>query len=519
MAGAAGAGLGVALVAAGPSLAADFSVTNLDDSGPGSLRSAIDQANASPDADRILFQSGLSGSIVLQTPLEVTETLNIEGPTDQGIAIDGDEQTGILIVGNQVGPVGFTVSDLTFQNGNSYDAPSGAITASDTDLFVEGVDFENNIGSAGGAIYAGYGSGVTVLRSTFSGNRGTVGGGIFLEDSAADVRYSTFSENQSIQGGGAIASYATPENSQLDIINSTMNRNSGGFVGGAIFGFAGQDAVGSLFINSSTISGNLTSGAGGGIGGSFADAEIKNSVVENNFAFYGPDLYSAIDEDPQLPGCGCYPETTFDTSFSFIGSTAGSKINSTVAGSNILNGGDALLGRLADNGGPTETMAIGPESPVVNQGGPILQRDQRGETRPVIYPGIPLSGAVGANGSDMGAYELQYVEPPPPIPPNGPFVILGSKPDRKTGTAVVSVKVPAPGEVTLVGYKRLKTVSKRASAKGVYRFRATPKGSLKKNLNKRGRARVVVRFNYNPDQGRTLAKGRMFPLFKGNKRK
>ena len=45
--------------------AATFTVTNLNDSGPGSLRQAILDANAAAGDDTIVFQSGLSGTITL----------------------------------------------------------------------------------------------------------------------------------------------------------------------------------------------------------------------------------------------------------------------------------------------------------------------------------------------------------------------------------------------------------------------------------------------------------------------
>ena len=45
-----------------------FTVTNLDDSGAGSLRQAIEDANANADADTITFQAGLTGTITVLPP-------------------------------------------------------------------------------------------------------------------------------------------------------------------------------------------------------------------------------------------------------------------------------------------------------------------------------------------------------------------------------------------------------------------------------------------------------------------
>src|SRR5262249_12683391 len=58
-----------------------FHVTTLADSGPGSLRAAVAQANAHPGADAIVFESGLAGTIALTGgELDVTDDLKINGP-------------------------------------------------------------------------------------------------------------------------------------------------------------------------------------------------------------------------------------------------------------------------------------------------------------------------------------------------------------------------------------------------------------------------------------------------------
>lgn len=524
-----GLGLGSAVVAAAPALAEDFTVTNLDQGGPGSLVYAIAQTNASSGPDRVLFQSGLTGTISPQFPLlTYGGDLEIVGPGADQITVQGDGTHPLVIVGNPSAPTpgAFTLSGLTLTGGDSN--YGGAIDATNTNVTVEGSVLDSNSANLGGAIYAGSNlyeepgrdGSITVRDTTISGNSGALGGGLAATGSVT-VSGSTFSRNKSIQGGGAIEMLGSETDSTLSIEQSTFNRNGSASSGGAIAVMSPQDGVDiDLDLSSSTISGNSAGFVGGGILGGFTNATITNSIVENNFAYYGPDIYSSNSEGPLPPGpedCGCY-DTDFQTSFSFIGDTSQALITSTVAGSNILDGGDALLNSLADNGGPTRTMAVGPDSPVVNKGSSPLLVDQRGEKRPVLYPDIPNSAAPGANGADMGAYELQYVAPQPPLPPNGPFVIIGSKPNRKQGTAIVSVKVPAAGRVDLLGFKQLKSTGRYFASKGTYRFKAVPKGKLLKRLNERGRARVLVRFRFNPDRGRTLVKGHLFPLFKGNRK-
>ena len=79
---AAGAGiaLGATLAATGSAQAADFTVTNLNDAGPGSLRQAVLDSEAASGPDRVLFQSGLTGTINLTSgELNISQGLEIVG--------------------------------------------------------------------------------------------------------------------------------------------------------------------------------------------------------------------------------------------------------------------------------------------------------------------------------------------------------------------------------------------------------------------------------------------------------
>ena len=509
-----GAGVGAAIAIAAPASAQEFAVTNLNDSGTGSLRAAIEDANTAPNPDQIRFQSTLSGTIELESTLDVTDTVEIFGPGNDpaAVTLDGNDGFGIMYT-----TAATTLWSLTFADGSS--PYGGAVDAPDANLFVHNSTFTGNHASVGGAIYSGDGAAANVYESTFTGNGASTGGAIGARSSVS-VHDSTFSGNRAQQLGGAIITYAGAGNASMGILTSTFNRNSAGLFGGTLATIVDQYATSTLGMDSSTISGNQAGFAGGGVAGGFTTAEINNSVIEDNFAYYGSDLYSGDFSNPptDVPNtddCGCYV-TTFDTSFSFVGDAKGADINTTVAGSNILNGGDALLGKLAVNGGPTQTMAIGPDSPLVNKGKSAMIPDQRGEERPVQYPGIPNSTAVGADGGDIGAFELQYVTPPPPVV-DRPFRILNGTPDRRTGANSIGVDIPAAGTVRILGYNTFRSTSTHFDAKGIYRVKAVPKGKFKKRLAKKGKARHIVRFMYTPDEGRRLAKGKVFAFFKGAK--
>src|SRR4051812_30828172 len=58
-----------------------FTVTDLGDAGPGTLRQAVLDANAQSGADTIDFQAGLSGTITLTSgQLDLTDDVTITGP-------------------------------------------------------------------------------------------------------------------------------------------------------------------------------------------------------------------------------------------------------------------------------------------------------------------------------------------------------------------------------------------------------------------------------------------------------
>jgi hypothetical protein len=80
------AALAITITLSNPALAASFTVTNTNDSGAGSLRDAITQANAAGGTNTITLQPGL-GTITLASnlPLVATSvTINGNGNTLDG---------------------------------------------------------------------------------------------------------------------------------------------------------------------------------------------------------------------------------------------------------------------------------------------------------------------------------------------------------------------------------------------------------------------------------------------------
>ena len=230
-----------------------FTVTNLNDSGPGSLRKSIADAAA---GDTIDF--GVTGTIILTSgELTITQDLSIEGPGSGDLAISGNDSSSIFVIGR--GTV--TIADVTILDGR----PGGF--------------------GVGGGI-SNYGT-LTLANSTVSGNESQLGGGIYNNEGTVTLDNSTISGNAATDGGGIFN-----DNGTLALTNSTVggNRVEGG--DGGIFN------VGTLTISSSTISDNTADTQGGGIYNATQGATLTltNSTVSGNIARFGGEAGGIFNE-------------------------------------------------------------------------------------------------------------------------------------------------------------------------------------------------------------------------------
>lgn len=229
-----------------------YTVTNLNDSGAGSLRQAITDAIASTGSSGdIVFQSGLTGTITLASTLPAinTSNINIEGPGANVLSISGNNAVSIFnISGN---PSIVNVSGLTIENGQAMPAsgqPGGLSNNGQTTI--EDCAFNFNTGDTGGAIYNEFV--LTVRDSTFLLNvPSSVGGGGILNQRALIAVNSTFNDNRAynVNGGGL-------DNMGAAIVeDSTFSGNEvlNGGVGGGIFNDPGQP----LLLENTIVSGNL----------------------------------------------------------------------------------------------------------------------------------------------------------------------------------------------------------------------------------------------------------------------
>jgi len=100
--------------------AATITVTNTNDSGPGSLRQAIADAN---DGDTIDF--GVTGTITLTTgEVLVDKSITISGPGSDNLTVDGNLASRVFYVSSGVTA---TVAGLSITNGGEVPGAGGGI--------------------------------------------------------------------------------------------------------------------------------------------------------------------------------------------------------------------------------------------------------------------------------------------------------------------------------------------------------------------------------------------------------
>ena len=159
--------------------AATITVINTADSGPGSLRQALADAN---NEDTINFDSSLNGQTIRLTSgeLVVNRIVSINGPGLNNLAVDANYASRVFHVS---GGASVTISGLSITNGFASGLYGGGIYNDHSTLSVINCALSGNSANDAGGIYNDGASGgsatLYVLNCTLSGNGAPVAGGIY----------------------------------------------------------------------------------------------------------------------------------------------------------------------------------------------------------------------------------------------------------------------------------------------------------------------------------------------------
>jgi len=268
---------------------------------------------------------------------------------------------------------------------------------------------------------SGHGGGIfaqgplTVVDSSVFANRSDAGGGGLASEGLITVLRSTIDSN--VCGGCSPGGVSIgPDSPGAVFTDSTVSNNAGGGIGTV----ATEGDVSVTVVNS-TVTGNTLAGQGGGIFSGGSTVLVYADVVNNtaNQAFANIDTHtlesfgSVVAGGP--PDANCLVGTTTSHGYNFSDDDS----CDFTAPTDRQNAGDPVLGPLADNGGPTQTLLPQAGSPLLDwipveacqaDGAAGITADQRGVTRPQ------------GDGCDVGSVEVEVPLPPPPPPPPPPPV-------------------------------------------------------------------------------------------------
>jgi predicted outer membrane repeat protein len=267
-------------------------------------------------------------------------------------------------------------------NGTGLNESSGGAVSTSGTMILSGCTFTGNTAASdAGAVYND--GNLTLARCTFINNSCGADGGALHFTGTVVMDGCTLSGNYAgSSAGGLEESVGT----SLTMTNCTFVNNTGNGTAGGMVNFGPG-----VTLTNVTFTGNraINSGSGGHYGGglwSYTACTLQNCIIAGNFAGSGT---TPNDIDTNVNAA---------SSYNLIG-TGGSGGLVNGVNHNMVGVANPMLGALASNGGPTQTVALLPGSPAIDHGNNAVltagETDQRGFNRVV-------NGTV-----DIGAFEGQ----------------------------------------------------------------------------------------------------------------
>ncbi|MGP0108610.1 MAG: choice-of-anchor Q domain-containing protein [Acidimicrobiales bacterium] len=406
------------------------------------ITDALTQANP---GDTIEVSGTIDDNPTVTIPVTITQ-MSGGNPA----VVDGGTNGSSVFVILSKQRIEVTLDGLMLENGESNVGGGIAVYGNSTLTVTDSIIAGNTAsGGQGGGIYNAANSTVNVVDSTVSGNTdsaGGQGGGIY-NDGTVTVTNSTLSANTAEGGGQGAGIYS---DGTATVTDSTVSGNTapGGGLGAGIYN------SGTATVTDSTIADNTIPGPGAGEGGGIYNsgaATIADSTISGNAALNGGQgggIYSgpgnvlqilqqatspsngSINLPQQCLNCGLQAAQSAVLAGDILATPGGAPAGTECAGSGFTDAGynvdddgtcglsdpsvsdsatiDSFLGSLADNGGPTDTIALLP--------GSLAAPDPAQAVIPAGFtaPGLTSSscsdfdqrGIGRGTPCDMGAYAL-----------------------------------------------------------------------------------------------------------------
>jgi CSLREA domain-containing protein len=439
--------------------AASWTVTTTTDSNDAactvSLCSLRDAIAAASSGDSIIFGGGVIGTITLSSQLNINTSMTITGPGSGNLSVSGNDLVRVFVI---LGAYNVNISGLTITHGHVsndsgggiYNSVAGSVLTLDQDVISYNQAVESPGPSSWGGGIANFGSAI-ITNSTLSYNSvGFLGGGLFNNDGASLSMTNVIVDHNQATGTSGAAGGLMIRPGSVTLNNVSITNNS------AAQSTGGLDAVGTMTITSSLIANNTSAGNTGGVffadGNSAVAITMTNvTVTGNSAASYAggisvyfqngataltinnttiaKNLITSSASTGGLLALNTAPlvqntiilENTIIAGNTSSGVTTPNDCNGTINSQDYnliqtptvfctftgttthnVTGQDPLLVTLAQNDGPTQTMALPAASPAVDAGNNATCStvDQRGHSRPKDGNGT------GMKVCDIGAFEL-----------------------------------------------------------------------------------------------------------------
>ncbi|MEP0806095.1 MAG: hypothetical protein HRF47_11425, partial [Chloroflexota bacterium] len=377
---------------------------------------SLTQRNSNPATNNTILSGDIDGTpgdsannaYHVVTISNVTSTAVLDGFTITGGNTEGDGHFGggvyivnasptlrnLIITGNQSPTGGGGGMFIGTDPGETTSSP--ALTH---------VTFSNNTAERGGGLFS-QNSNPVLTNVTFTNNTATNGAGGGMNSQTANPGDSpslptlvnvVFHNNTAVGGGGMINS-----NSHAVLTNVTFSGNAASRRGGGLLNEDSNPTLTNVtFYNNTSTDNTFYSDprGGGGMLNINSNPTLNNVTFSaNDSVLVGGDAIRNVNSNPQIRNSIFWDDA--DDEIQSDGTStvtiSDSVVEGGISGTNIITT-DPKLGPLANNGGFTQTMALGVGSSAINQGGTVVAcatSDQRGVTRP--------QGAA----CDIGAYEF-----------------------------------------------------------------------------------------------------------------
>lgn len=350
-------------------LLASFAVFNPIDGADGSLRDAIEQANATTGHDTVVFDLAVE-EIQVSGQIVITDDLTIEGPGANKLTVNGDGDRVFAVVPAQYAAETdlFTkptpeqlanapeveIERLTIANGIASNAPGlpldsgfsfgGGIYNLGSTVHLDRVHMTANTAvgavTAGGAVGNEFGGVLTVSRSHFGQNSSAgaviaVGGALTSDSGGTD---------DGTEDGG-VTQQPTVNVDRSSFVGNTAMAQQLGYLGGPFTGIGGGGAIlnvtGAMKITRSHFESNAAIGGPG-------DAGLGAGVLSGGAGFGGAILSGDVSPFAAAESSLMVSKSTFIANTATGGSSVADDVPGGIAAGGAIsvgNGSDARLER------------------------------------------------------------------------------------------------------------------------------------------------------------------------------